>query len=42
MSKKVRDFPGNVLDIFGIGDATKANRFEGSSSLIWDEKWVSK
>ena len=40
MSKKVREFFGNICDIFGVGDAKRANRFEGSSSLILDEKWV--
>ena len=40
MSKKVRDFLGNILDIFGVGDATKVNRLKGYSSLILDEKWV--
>ena len=41
MSKKVRDFLGNnILDIFGVGDATKVNRLEGNSSSILDEKWV--
>lgn len=52
MSEKVQDFPGNLLNFYGVGGdglrgAAEVNGFEGSgggskSILICEKNWVSE